>query len=244
LFGLKSGWKLVDRRGRVPTAFVLILQALLAVISIVWLVSLVPYLPKISRMSPKSASLPYVAMILVGFVFVARILIYSPRHLLRELSILALVCLIIVSNQFTLVRLIGDGQTDKEFKQLADWYIANAQPGEKLGVYMHQVVKIFAPKYAEYIVGLPQADNPSEFVKACYEEGLVYVVWATREGAHKGQHTGYRRLGLEKNIDHLKEGRSIEPYQFVTQVGWKGGFVNIFRLRRAADVTKPKTPSN
>ena len=244
LFGLQSGWKLINARGRVPKALVLILQALAAIVSIVWLVSLVPYLPKIYRMSPKSASLPYVAMILVGFIFVARILIYSPRYLLRELSILALVCLIIVSNQFTLVRLVGDGQTDKEFKQLADWYIANAQPGEKLGVYMYQVVKIFAPKYAEYIVGLPQADNPSEFVKTCYEEGLTYVVWATREGLHKGQHTGYRRLGLHENIDCLKQGTSIEPYQFVARVGWERGYVNIFRLHRPADVIKPKAPDN
>ncbi|MBA7634316.1 hypothetical protein ES703_41900 [subsurface metagenome] len=245
LFGFQSVWKLIDGKGRVPKGLVLILQALVAIVSIVWLVSLVPYLPKISRMSPKSASLPYVAMILVGLIFAARIFIYRARHFLRELSILALVCLIIVSNQFTLVRLVGDWQRDrdKEFKQLADWYIANAKPGEKLGVYMFQVVRIFAPEHAENIVILPKADNQSEFVKACYEQDITYVVWATREGL-SDDHWGYRRFGLYRNIAHLRTAKDIGPYQFVAQVGWKGGYVNIFRLHRPAGVIEPGVPDS
>ena len=243
LFGLQSSWKFINKDGRLPTAIVLMLQGLVAIIAIVWLVSLVPYLPKISRMSPKSASLPYVAMILVGLIFAARIFIYRARGFLRELSILALVCLIIVSNQFTLVRLVGDGQREKEFKQLADWYIANAKPGEKLGVYMFQVVRIFAPKYAENIVILPKADNQSEFVKACYEQDITYVVWATREGL-RDDHSGYRQFGLHKNIAHLRTAKDIGPYQFVAQVGWKGGYVNVFRLHRPAGLIEPGVPDS
>jgi hypothetical protein len=243
LFGFQSIWELIDKGRRIPTAVVLILQGLVATIAIVWLVSLVPYLPKIFPMSPKSASLPYVAMILVGFIFAARIFLYRARQFLRELSILALVCLIIVSNQFTLVRLIGDGQREKEFKQLADWYIDNAKSSEKLGLYNFQIVRIFAPKYAENIVILPEADNQSEFVKACYEQDITYVVWATREGL-RDDHSGYRKFGLHKNIAHLRTAKDIGPYQFVSQVGWKGGYVNIFRLQRPAGVIEPGTPDN
>jgi hypothetical protein len=242
LFGFQSVWKLIDKDRRIPTAVVLILQGLVAIIAIVWLVSLVPYLPKISPMSPKSASLPYVAMVLVGLIFAARIFIYSPRGFLRELSILAFVCLIIVSNQFTLVRLVGDGQRDKEFKQLAGWYIDNAKPGEKLGLYNFQTVRIFAPKYAQNIEVLPEADNQSQFVEACYEQDVTYVVWATREGLSK-DHSGYRQRGLHKNIAHLRTPKDVGPYQFVAQVGWKGGYVNIFRLRRPAGVIEPGAPN-
>jgi hypothetical protein len=151
--------------------------------------------------------------------------------------------LIIVSNQFTLVRLIGDGQREKEFKQLADWYIANAKPGEKLGVYMFQVVRIFAPKYAENIVSLPKADNQSQFVEACYEQDITYVVWATREGL-RDDHSGYRQFGLHKNIAHLRTAKDVGPYQFVAKVGWKGGYVNIFRLHRPAGVIEPGAPDS
>lgn len=242
LFGLQSIWRLLDRNGRAPKGLVVVLQVLIAVISAVWLVSLVLYLPKIASISPRSVWLPFVAMILAGAIFAGRLYVHKLRNLLRELSILALVCLIIVSNQFSLVRVVGDGQTEKEFKDLADWYIANARAGEKMGVYMATVVKIFAPKFAQGIVALPKADSPEEFVKACFDQNITYVVWATREGARE-DHTGYRQLGLHKNIAHLATPKSTGPYQFVTQVGSERGYVNIFRLRRPADAAEPASGS-
>ncbi len=238
LFGLKSIWELINVNQRVPRVIVIILQAILAIISLIWLVSLVPEMTKTSGISPKSAYLPWIAMLLAGLIFAGRIYIYKLKRWMRELCIMAFFCLIIVSNQFTLVSLVGDGQREKEFKQLADWYIANAQPGEKMGLYMHQVVGIYAQKHAEDIVGLPQADNPEEFTKACYQQGLTYVVWATREGL-RNDSVRYRRLGLDKNIAHLRNPKTVLPYQFVAQVGWERGYVNIFRLLRQEAVTKP-----
>jgi len=234
LFGLQSAWRLIDRNGRTPLALTLMLQLLVLVISTVWLVSLVRYLPKISAISPRSVWLPFVATALTGLIFAGRLYVYTPRYFLRELSILALVCLIIVSNQFALANLIGDGQQDKEFALLADWFVANARPGEKMGVYMAGTVRMFAPKVAEYIVGLPKADSPEEFVKACYDQNITYVVWATREGL-RDEHTAYRQAMLHKNIAHLATPKSTGPYQFVTQVGSEREYVNIFRLRPTSD---------
>jgi hypothetical protein len=230
LFGLQSTWRLIDADGRMPKVPVLILQAVVAGVSTVWFVSLLWCLPKVSSVSPKSVWLPYVAMILAGAVFAGHLYVYRPRHFLRELSILGFVCLLIVSNQFTLVALIGDGQQDKEFKLLADWYIANARPGEKMGVYMAAVVKMFAPKFAESIVGLPKASTPEEFTQACHDSNITYVVWAAREGL-RGDHVGYRQLGLHENIKHLATPKTTGPYEFVQRVGSERGYVNIFRLR-------------
>jgi len=230
LFGMQSIWRIIDRNGRLPKAVVIILQSLVVIVSIIWLIPLISYLPGINSLSPRSASVPYAAMMLVMLIFAGRIYIYNFRCFLREFSILALLCLIIVSNHFTLVQFVGDGQQDAEFKLLADWYIENAQPGEKMGVYMAAIVRIFAPKYAENIVRLPEADSPSEFVKVCRDQGITYVVWATREGL-TDKHTGYRQLGLYENIAHLLYSEDTEDYQFVTQVGVDSGYVNIFRLR-------------
>jgi len=230
LFGLQSAWKLIDRGGRMPRALVAILQAIVAIISAVWLVSLVSYLPKISSVSPRSVWLPYVGMALAAIIFAVRLYIYKLRFILRELSILALVCLVIVSNQFPLVRLLGDGQQDKEFMQLADWFVTNAKPGEKMGVYMACVVQIFAPEYTDRIVPLPAADSPQDFIKTCYQQNITYVAWATREGLST-DHTGYRQLRLNENIKQLATPKSQGAYQFVGQVGSERGYVNIFRLR-------------
>jgi hypothetical protein len=93
---------------------------------------------------------------------------------------------------------------------------------------------MFAPRVAEYIVGLPKADSPEEFVKACYDQNITYVVWATREGL-RDEHTAYRQAMLHKNIAHLATPKSTGPYQFVTQVGSEREYVNIFRLRPTSD---------
>lgn len=229
-FGVQSIWSLIDGKGRVPRVIVLGLQALVAVIALIWLVVLFPYLSKVSSISPPSASVPYLAIALIAVFFAVRLYIYRAKGLARELAIFAVAAMLIVSNQFRLVPLVNDGQKEAEFKNLADWYAANAKPGEKMGLYMSAIVRMFTPDHAEDIVGLPRAENPKEFVKACYEQDLTYVVWATREGF--GDHAGYRQIGLDKNIAQLREPKDNGPYKFVTQVRAKRGYVNIFRLQK------------
>lgn len=241
LYGLQNIWGLINANRRVPGFVVILLQAVLAIVSLIWLIRLVPGMSKLSAYSPASAYLPWIAIVLAGAVFAGRIYIYKPRQWMREICILAFFSLVVVSNQFTLAALVGDGQRDKEFKQLADWYIYNAEPGEKMGVYMHQVVGIFAQKYADDIVALPQADSPEEFTEACYQEDITYVIWATREGL-MDYSVRYKKLGLDKNIAHLGNAQTQMPYQFITRVGWKGGYVNIFRLVRPGSITESGEP--
>lgn len=236
-FGLQSIWKLIDSKGRIPKGLLLALQVLVAVVSIIWLVSIISYLPEAARFSPKSASLPYVAMSLVGLIFVGRVLVYSPKHVLRELSILAFVCLIIVSNQFALAGLVGDGQGDVEFKMLADWYIANAKPGEKMLATLSHVVRLYAPEHKDSLlqIGSIKADNPSDFVKKCYEEDITYIAWDSRLGLSPDNEY-YKFWGL-KNIAMLAKPRSIGPYEFIKQVrANERRFIHIFRLRKPAEI--------
>jgi hypothetical protein len=230
-FGLQSAWQIINKNQRIPAAVVIVFQILIVIAAGAWLFELLPYLPKVSTMSPRSASVPYVALGLAALLLCVRAFVFKPRLLLKKTVILTVFALVVVSNQFMLVRLLGDGQRDKEFTVLAGWYSENAKPGEKLAVYMCGVVKMFAPKHAEYIVGIPKADSPSELVKACYEEGITYVVWASREGLNP-THTLYRQLNLHKNIVFLVKPENIGPYEFITQLGSKRGYVNIFRLRK------------
>jgi len=238
-FGFQSAWQIINKNQRIPAVIVIVFQILIVITAGAWLFKLLPYLPKISTMSPRSASVPYVAIALAALLLGVRTFVFKPgfllqnpvRDALRQTLILTLFALVVVSNQFMLVRLLGDGQRDKEFVDLAKWYSENAKPGEKLAVYMGGVVKMFAPKRDEDIVGFPKADSPSELVKACYEEDITYVVWASREGLNP-THTGYRVSNLHKNIALLAEPRNIGPYEFITQLGSRRGYVNIFRLPR------------
>jgi len=234
-FGLQSIWRLIDKDNRVPRLFVYLLQAMVVIIALVWVAGLVPYLPQAALVSPTSASVPYVSIAVAALILAVSIYIHKFRHLLRKLAIFTLLGLVFVSNQFALAHILGDGQREIEFKLLADWFIANAKPGEKMGLYMAGVVRTFAQKYADYVVGLPKADNPSDFVQACYKKDITYVVWATREGLST-DHADYRGANLHTNIALLREPRSIGPYKFIAQVGTNRGFVNIFRLMRPDEI--------
>ena len=146
-YGLQSCWELINARGLAPKSLVLVLQAGTTMAAVIWLVALLPYLPKISQISPRSVTVPYVAMVITGLIIAVRLFVYRFGHVLRELSILAVMCLIIISNQFSLVSVVGDGQRDKEFKLLAQWYAQNTKPGEKMGIYMFGVVRIFVHEH-------------------------------------------------------------------------------------------------
>jgi hypothetical protein len=230
-FGFQSAWQIINKNQRVPVAVVTALQILILVVAGVWLFELLPFLPKISTMSPRSASVPYVTLGLAALLLGVRIFAFKPRHLLQKTVILTVFALLVVSNQFMLVRMVGDGQRDKEFVDLAQWYSENSQPGEKLAIYMSSTVRMFATKHAEYIVGFPKADSPAKLVEACYEKDITYVVWATREGLSR-DHPDYRAANLDKNIALLEKPRSIGPYEFITQLGSRRGYVNVFRLRK------------
>jgi hypothetical protein len=247
-FGLQSAWQIINKlvvsssnlNQRIPLVVITALQILILVVAGTWLVKLLPFLPKMAAVSPASASVPYVAIGLVGLLLGVQAFVeqkiqntkYKIQNtkLLSEAVVLVVLALAVVSNQFVLAYTLGDGQTDKEFVDLAQWYSKNAQPGEKLVVYMAGTVRMFAPKSAEYILDFPKADSPSKLIEACYKENITYVVWATREGLSK-DHPDYRYFGLDKNIALLEKPRSIGPYEFVTQLGSNRGYVNVFRLK-------------
>ena len=239
LFGLQNIWKLINKDNRVPRPIVIALQALLLISAFVWFILLVPYLPKIAPISPPSASMPYVTIAVVVVIFAALRFTYKARHSWRDLIISVLVCLTIVSNQFLLARMVSTGRRDIEFKLLADWYIANATPGEKLLSTMANVARIFAPEHKDSLLSMAtiNAENPSDFAKKCLDENITYIAWDSRAGFGGGFY--YELWGL-KNIKMLVEPRSIGPYEFVTQIRVsRNRFINIFRLRKM-----PLTPTS
>jgi len=228
VFGFQSFWRVIDGTERVPKRIIFAMQLMIILGACAWISKLAVLLPKLTQLSPNSASLPYVAFALAVACCISSIWVY--RNIWKEITLLSIVALVIASNQFFLAGFLGDGKSDEEFKLLGQWYSKNTQPGEKLGVYMFDVVRMFVPKdAAQNIVPLPKADDPSAFVKACQKEGITYVVWASREGLSK-DHYGYHQLGLDKNMAFLREPKSIGPYEFMAQIKAPHGYVNIFRL--------------
>jgi hypothetical protein len=228
-FGLQSIGGFLAQKVRLPWQATLVLKIGVAIAAGLWCVDLIQSFGKAASMSPISASMPYVTMLVVGIIIASRSLVEHPIQISRHLCVASMLCLVIASNQFVLVRLVGDGKREIEFKQLGEWFAANGKPDEKLAVYQNDT-QLFAGKNAPNVVGFPKAASPEELVEKLRQQGITYVVWATREGYSRGQHTDYQQLGLNKTIAFLNKPQNVGPYKFVTQIGSERGYVNVFRL--------------
>ncbi|MFC1677862.1 hypothetical protein ACFL3G_12485 [Planctomycetota bacterium] len=161
-----------------------------------------------------------------------RRIVYKSKGLLGDITVSLIVCLVIVSNQFVLVRVVGNGQRNIEFKLLADWYRDNVEPGQKLVTTMPGLVSIFVPERENLLVhtGNIDAESAEDFVRKCYDNNITYIAWDSRLGLYPNDRY-YKLWGL-KNIAQLSQPARIGPYEFVSQVvANERKYVNIFRLR-------------
>ena len=233
-YGLQTVLKLICKEGLIPRPLRISMGAIVAIVSGIWLIKLLPILPKTAPQSIHSQYMPYIAMGIVVLTLGVLIYLYRTKDLARNIAISVLVCLMIVSNQFVLARQVGNGTKDAEFKMLADWYLENAKPGERMMTTMPHVVSLFAPEHKKafrHTGGTPfRLETIQEFTKVCYEKNITYVVWDSRVGFIP-RDSYYQRWKMQK-IDPLKNPRDLGPYEFITQIKASDlRFLNIFRLR-------------
>jgi hypothetical protein len=231
-YGLQSIGGFLASKARFPWQATLALKIGVTIAAGLWFVNLAREFGGAATLSPDSASMPYVSMLVVGIIIASRALVEHPIQISRHLCAASMLCLVIASNQFVLVRFVGDGKREIEFKMLGEWFAANGKPDEKLAVYQNDT-QLFAGKNAPNVVGFPKADSPEELMEKLRQQRITYVVWATREGYSHGEHTGYQQLGLNKTIAFLSKPQSVGPYKFITQIGSQRGYVNVFHLESA-----------
>lgn len=229
IFGLKQVWVIINSKLPLPDAAVKVLQVVVLITGLFLITPLVSYMRRLAEICSAVRFLPLVVVSAVILILLLRVLLYKFKYLLSDAATAAVMILIVLSNQFSLSSLLGDGRQDIEFKYLADWYVVNAKPNEKMAVYMWSTVKIFVPKFDECFTGFPYADSPQELVEKLRQENVTYVCWASREGFSKDPY-GERVLNLHKTIPFLVNPRDVGPYKFITQIKSDGRFINVFRL--------------
>jgi hypothetical protein len=228
--GLQSIGGFLADKARLPWQASLVLKLAVTAAAGVWFVDFARNFGYTSNISPTSTSMPYVTILAAAIIIAAVMFVERPIPVSRSLCAFAVLCLVIASNQFVLVHVIGDGKREIEFKQLGEWFAKNAKPGEKMAVYNCGPAGLYAGKFAGSITGFPKEESPEKLTEKLLEQNITYVVWATREGVGN-RHNDYAFLNLDKNIAMLSQPRSIGPYEFVTRIGSQQGYVNVFRLR-------------
>jgi len=233
IYGLCSFWNII--KDKLPTPAVVLAQALAIMTAVIWILILAGYLPQISSMSRASVSLPFVAILVVAVAFIAERFIYKVKP--KDFIVLAMMILMLVSNQFIVAGIVGNGERDIEFKYLVDWYRQNAKPDEKLVTTVPVILQIMAPEFKDNFIHTNtfDANNPTDFVKECYERNITYVAWDSREGLVPHDH--YYKYWKMANIAPLAAGRDIGPYRFITQIRVnQRRYINLYRLKPLSEV--------
>ncbi len=229
IFGVRQFWNIVNDKLHFPGVVIMVFQAVMIIIALFLITPLVSYLRQLAAICPAVRFLPFIMISVIILIVLSRAFLYKFRHLLSDAVIAAVIIPVILSSQFSIAPLLGDGQQDIEFKYLADWYADNAKPDEKMVVYMHETVAIFVPRSAECFINFPYADSPEQLVEKLREKNVTYVCWASREGLSKDP-WGDRALNLHKTIPFLINTKDAGPYKFITQIRSNGRFINVFRL--------------
>jgi len=240
IYGLQNLWKLINDKFRLPEGAVIIAQLIVIITAITWALGLSGFLTRLAQMSAVSASLPYVAILAVLIAIAAGYFAYKGS-ILKDIVVLALMILMIVSNQFAVASIVGNGGRDIEFKYLADWYCQNAKNGEKIVSTMANLLITLAPQYKDNFVEIDafaDTNSPGAFVEECFKKNITYITWDSRIGLAPGD--DYYKIWKIQNIAMLAAGRDIGPYQFITQLrANERRYVNIYRLRYPPTEDKP-----
>jgi hypothetical protein len=232
LYGMRSVWGILNRNGRMPMPLVRGLQVLVLVPVVLWLGSIIGYIGETKAISPPSYTVVYVAIAAGIAVFAAARFIYRARYLWSDTVLLAVFCLIAVSNQFTLASVVQDGRYCMEFKKLADWYCDNAKAGEKLATTMAGPMGLVAPAQANYFVHTATltGQNPQEFVDNCRKQGIAYVAWDSRMALDRDKR--FYKLWHLETTEFLSQPRDAGPFVYVTTITEnERQYVHVFRLK-------------
>lgn len=222
-----------------PAAFsliVIVAQILIVAIAALWLQVLWGYLltPQVSQRSPRSNPLLYAGLTMVlislGAELVARRFRFRPGLVTAG----AVMILIVVSNQFLVVYKLGDGQNDKEFLMLADWYVQNAR-GEKLVTTLPQIVSLNDQSIEPHLIrtsSIP-GETLDDLVRECYKQKIAYLAWDSRIGLFK-RDAYYKKWRMDR-VAELQYPRDYGRLEFVAQFKHNDRrYINLYRLRPEA----------
>ena len=228
-YGLASSGQWLARR--LPRTVMYIGAALLAVIAFIWAVRLWPAVSRTADISAASAKVAYVVLFLALVFVIIKQFLLRRRTLVLDIGLFTIMALMIVSNQFSLSLLLGQGKLDIEFRKTAEWYFENAEKTDKLATTLPGVVNLFLPqgrKNAVHTNAIP-GENIAEFAKSCKKRQIRYIAWDSRLG-FAVRDVYYKMWGLKK-VHPLGAGKDIGPFKFITTIKASDRrYIHLYRL--------------
>ena len=228
-----------DRLQRHPLVFsglTIAGQILVIAVVLLWIQVLIGYLftPQVAQRSPRSGPILFVALAMVLVGLGTELYARRFRFRLGLITTGVVMFLIVISNQFLVIYKLGDGQNDKEFRMLADWYVENAK-GEKLVTTLPHIVSLYDKSIEPYLVrtsSIP-GETLDDFIRECYKLNIAYVAWDSRIGLFKKD--AYYLKWRMGRLAELQARRDYARLEFVAQLRHNDRrYINLYRLRPEA----------
>lgn len=237
-YGFQKAYEFIKEKWTIPRWIVPGLQITLILLAGGWIFMLAPVLPATVPFSKTSVPLVYVSLGVLAVYQAFQWWNGRKRHFLRIITCLLVFGLVLVSNQFLVVQVLGNGSTDAEFKMLAEWYLKHAEPGDKLLTSMPHVVKLFLPEHQEFIGSTTGPEKTiQEFVQKCYQRNVKYVVWDSRLGLVPNDYY-YQQWNLQK-VAPLGQPRDVGPFRYLEKITVnQRRYLYIFELRPLSEFQK------
>jgi len=235
--GFQCWGRLINFRGWLPKNVVVVFQVLVFIVSSIVLVGLLRYLGDARATCPFTAWLGYVGLAVVVLIMVLRLWFFKFRRIGMHMAIASVVGLAVLSQHYTTATVIRYGTYNKEFKQLVDWYVANAKPGEKLVCTWSSLLKLLGERYKDSFIsfGSIKGETFEEFIENCYKADVTYVTWNIRGSFNK------MRKGLGHIGSQLHDPQDTGPFELVARIERDkiNRWINIFRLREKPEAANP-----
>jgi hypothetical protein len=230
LYGINEALRIAAQNRSAAKALI-VLQVVVIVVSLLWFFNIVPNLGRSGQVCPRAITMPWVAIAVVVMIGAVSVHLSRYRGVLREIAVLSILPVVIVSNQLPAAWLLNTGSRDAEFKEVAAWYTRNAREGGRLATTMTAVVGLYLPAELKgKLVSYQQieGENLLDCARKFKQKGVAYVAWDSRLGlAAQDPYYELYHLGQFKT---LMNPQSQGPYKFVKQIRNGNRFVNIFKL--------------
>jgi len=154
----------------------------------------------------------------------------------------AFLLLAVVSSGVAIGFVMGDGQTDANFKKLAEWFLENAKDDDRLITTMSGFMPIYTGLPGDRFVHMegikPQdANDFLSFVRECTKHGITLVAWDSRLAASVNDRY-YKLWGLDriKILSSPFLGRKVEnigPCKLVHLISEGSPKIAVYRIIQA-----------
>ena len=213
-YGVEIVWlKLFE--GNKRKALVTALSIAGAVVFILWAIKIGDSFVNIQTYCPAIGLATVLISIIALASFLVMEIIRRSAPSSRWLVVPSFLILTAVSSGAKIGNTMGDGQFDANFKKLAEWFLYNAKPDDKLMTTMPGFMPIFTGLPADRFfhtgsIPVEDANDFMEFIQKCREEGVTLIAWDSRIPPTEGRY--YNLWGLDRieNLGAPIYGRELD----------------------------------